>query len=246
MTVKEYRIDDLQIADLYLKQDEDLFCFGIDAVLLANYAAKFIKPTHSVIDLGCGNGIIPILLTAKCKPNNIYGLEINESAANLAKENVEFNKLQNRVKIIEGDIRSIPDEIAEFRFDVVISNPPYIQNKDGAANKNENVAAAKHEIYCTLEDVIKCAYRLLENGGTFVMIHRTQRLSEILNTMHLNRIEPKELIMIHPTKEKKSNLFLVKGIKGANSWVDILPPIYVHDKNGEYTQQVKEFYEFKA
>jgi len=244
--MKEYRIDDLQLAGLYLKQDSELFCFGIDAVLLANYAAKFIKPSYSVIDLGCGNGIIPVLLTAKSKSDQIYGLEINKSSVNLAKENVDFNNLQTRVKIIEGDIRSIPQELRESQFDIALSNPPYIQNKDGAANKNENIASAKHEVHCTLDDVIGCAARLLRNGGTFVMIHRTQRLSEILHRMQHYHIEPKELIMIYPNEEKKSNLFLLKGIKGANSWIDVLPPIYVHDQNGNYTQQIKEIYEFKA
>jgi tRNA1Val (adenine37-N6)-methyltransferase len=244
--MSKYRIDDLQIAGLYLKQDAELFCFGIDAVLLANYAAKFIKPHHRVLDLGCGNGIIPVLLTAKSKSNQIYGLEINKSSVNLAKENIEFNDLQAKVKIIEGNIKSVPRELKEFQFEIVLSNPPYIQNKDGAVNKNRNIASAKHELDCTLEDVIRCAAQLLKNGGAFVMIHRTQRLTEILNMMHHYHIEPKELIMIYPNTQKKSNLFLIKGIKGANSWMDILPPIYVYDQNGNYTQQIEEIYEFKA
>jgi len=238
----KYRIDDLQIAGLYLKQDPNLFCFGTDAVLLASFASKFIKRNHKVIDLGCGNGIIPVLLSAKCDSDFIYGLEINKNCVLLAKENVAMNNLGDRIKIICGDIKSPPDEIKPLTFDAVISNPPYIQYRSGAKNQNEHIAAAKHEIFCTLDDVIACAEKLLKHGGIFAMIHRTQRLAEIIALMHSYKIEPKEIVMIHPYKNKKSNLFLIKGVKGAGVWCDVPPPVYVYDENGEYTKQVKEFY----
>ncbi|MEL7569495.1 MAG: tRNA1(Val) (adenine(37)-N6)-methyltransferase [Eubacteriaceae bacterium] len=241
--MEEYRIDDLQIANLFLKQDPNLFCFGTDAVLLANFAAKFIKTESSVIDLGCGNGIIPVLLSAKCKSDNICGLELNPRCVELAQENVVLNNLQNRVKIFSGDIVSPPEELKKSSFDVVISNPPYIQHKDGAKNNNEHIASAKHEMFCTLKDVIKCADKLLKFGGVFVMIHRTQRLSEVVCLMHEYKIEPKEIVMIYPNKNKKSNLFLIKGLKGGGSWCDVLPPIYIYDENGKYTKQVKDIYE---
>ncbi|NMC57654.1 MAG: tRNA1(Val) (adenine(37)-N6)-methyltransferase [Eubacteriaceae bacterium] len=241
--MEEYRIDDLQIANLFLKQDPNLFCFGTDAVLLANFASKFIKPESAVIDLGCGNGIIPVLLTAKCKSANINGLEINPQCVKLARENVVLNNLQNRIKIFSGDIKSPPEEIKPSTFDVVISNPPYIQHKDGAKNNNEHIACAKHEVFCTLKDVINCADKLLKCGGVFAMIHRTQRLSEVICLMHEYKIEPKEIIMIHPNKNKKSNLFLIKGLKGGGVWCDVLPPVYIYDENGNYTSQVKDIYE---
>lgn len=241
--MEEYRIDDLQTANLFLKQDPNLFCFGTDAVLLANFSAKFIKPENTVIDLGCGNGIIPVLLTAKCKSDNIYGLELNPRCVKLANENIVLNNLQDRVRVFKGDIKSPPNELSSLSFDIVISNPPYIQYKDGVKNKNDHIASAKHEVFCTLKDVINCADKMLKFGGVFAMIHRTQRLSEVVSLMREYRIEPKEMIMIHPNKNKKSNLFLIKGMKGAGVWCDVLPPIYVYGEDGKYTKQLKEFYE---
>ncbi len=241
--MEEYRIDDLQTANLFLKQDPNLFCFGIDAVLLANFSAKFIKPESAVIDLGCGNGIIPVLLTAKCESNNIYGLELNPLCVKLAEENVVLNDLQERIKILSGDIKSPPNELRTSSFDVVISNPPYIQHKDGAKNNNDHIASAKHEVFCTLKDIICCSDKMLKFGGVFAMIHRTQRLAEVISLMREAKVEPKEIIMIHPNKNKKSNLFLIKGIKGGGTWCDVLPPIYVYNEDGEYSKQVKDIYE---
>ncbi len=238
---KKYRIDDLQINGLRLKQSRELFCFGVDAVLLANYAAKFIKKEHKVMDLGCGNGIIAVLLSAKCDAERIDGLELNEESVALAQENIILNGLQNRLNIVWGDMRNDDCIPHPTKYDVVLSNPPYIKHSDGKVNEKTALAAAKHELTCTLAQVLACGQRLLKAGGSFVMIHRTQRLAEIVQQMKQHGIEPKELLLIYPKEGKKSNLFMIRGVKGAKEWIDVLPPLFIYDKENQYTAEFNDF-----
>ncbi len=238
---EKYRIDDLQTGGRMLKQNKELFCFGIDAVLLANYAANFVQKKHKVMDLGCGNGIIPVLLSAKCAAGQIDGIELNKESAMLAKENIALNRLQHRLNIFCGDLRDYAEPWQKTRYDVVVSNPPYIKCADGKINNKVSLAAAKHELTCTLADVLLCAQRLLKAGGSFIMIHRTQRLAEIIEKMKQNHVEPKELLLVYPKAGKKSNLFLIRGIKGAKEWINVLPPLFIYDEQGQYTDEFKAF-----
>lgn len=237
----KYRIDDLQLDGLMLKQNRELFCFGIDAVLLANYAARFIKKEHKVIDLGCGNGIIPVLLSAKCVAKQIDGIELNEESAALAQENIDLNRLEHRLRIFCGDMRTFSQQSHHTKYDAVLANPPYIKYADGKVNDKTALAAAKHELTCTLEEVLFCASRLLKAGGSFVMIHRTQRLAEIIACLKQQNLEPKELMMIHPKEGKKSNLFLIRAVKGGKEWMDVLPPLFIYDGQENYTAHFETF-----
>jgi tRNA1(Val) A37 N6-methylase TrmN6 len=240
--MERYRIDDLQINGLKIKQDTTLFCFGTDAVLLSSFAAKHICAAHRVIDLGCGNGIIPLLLSAKTDCNSIAGLEISSRSVQLARQNVTFNALEGRIDIIEGDIRQTAAQFVPESYDIVVTNPPYIKQADGKINEDMDIAVARHEILCSLNDVLAAAKRLLRFRGDFFMIHRTHRLSEIIGLMRENRIEPKTLCFIHANKNEKSNLVLIHGIKGGGCWLDVLPPICIYDKNGGYTEQIYQIY----
>ncbi len=236
--MSNYRIDDLQINNLKLKQDKDLFCFGTDSVLLANFANP--KKGNILLDIGTGNGIIPILLSAKTDVKKIIGLEIQEASAKLAEENVKINNLENLIEIINGDIKS--DIFQNCSFDYITCNPPYKPIGGGIKNENTPLAIARHEVKCTLNDIIEKASLLLKSKGKFALVHKPERLAEIIYTMKINHIEPKRLQMVYSRINTPPCLILLEGVKNGGIELKNSPPLYVYDEKGNYTANISALY----
>jgi tRNA1Val (adenine37-N6)-methyltransferase len=234
------RIDDLQYKGLKLIQKKDGFCFGVDAVLLANFAD--IKKNDAVIDLGTGTGIISILLAKKTEALTITGLEIQQEMAEMADRSVRLNSLEDKVKIICGDIKDSVQNFGPSKFNTVISNPPYMNRGGGLVNPSDLKAVSRHEILCTLEDVIKASSRLLVTGGQFAMIHRPERLVDIVCLMRSYGIEPKYIRFVHPSPYKKANLILIKGTRGGKPQLKMMDPLYVYDEHGNFSGEINSIY----
>lgn len=234
------KIDDLQYKGLKIIQKDKAFRFGLDAVLLANFAD--VKKDNSVIDLGTGTGIISILLAGKSEAKSIVGLEIQEEIAEMATRSLKMNCLEDRVKIVCGDIKESVELFGASSFDVVVSNPPYMNQGGGIINTSDTKAIARHEILCSLEDVIKSASKLLVPGGQFAMVHRPDRLVDIIWLMRHFSIEPKYIRFIHPSPYKKANLILIKGARQGRPQLKMMEPLYVYDENGKYSKEINEIY----
>lgn len=235
------RIDDLQYKGLRLVQDSDGFCFGVDAVLLANMAKN--TPSAKTLDMCSGNGIVAVLLAGKTSTPDIYALEIQPAAARLAEKSVELNGLGSRVHVICGDLNNAPDMFSRGEFDVITCNPPYMKNTCGLTNDNEALRIARHEVACTLEQVVEMSAYLLKPGGKLFLVHRPERLVDIFTSMRENKIEPKRMQMVHPSAGKKANIVLVEGVYMGRRELKLLAPLYVYDENGRYTKQIDDIYE---
>ena len=234
------RLDDLQCNGLYLIQDPDKFCFGIDAVLLSNFVK--VKKNGHVVDLCTGSGIVPILLSAKTGAKKITGIEIQSDIADMARRSVSYNKLDEKIDIINDDISNALKYINNCSVDSVCVNPPYMKDTTAIKNPDLPMAIARHELLTDLETVINIASKLLKESGKFFMVHRPSRLSEIFASMRQNRIEPKRLRFIHPYIESKENLVLIEGAKGSGGWLDVEPPLVVYKDKNVYTDEVLKIY----
>jgi len=234
------RIDDLQLHGLRLIQNVESFCFGVDAVLVANFVD--VKRNHRVLDIGTGTGIIPILLAGKTQAKSIVGLEIQENMAEMANRSVMLNDLQNRVQIVHGDIKKYSEYFSKSSFDVVVSNPPYTNKGCGLVNPHDSKAISRHEILCSLEDVVSSAASLLVSGGQLAMVHRPERLADIICCMRSNGIEPKHLRFVHPKPYKKPNMILIKGNRGGNPELKVQEPLYVYNSDGTYSDEINKIY----
>ncbi|HIX63515.1 MAG TPA: tRNA1(Val) (adenine(37)-N6)-methyltransferase [Candidatus Mediterraneibacter colneyensis] len=221
------RLDDLQLGGLELIQDPSGFCFGVDAVFLSDFAK--VRPGETVLDLGTGNGIIPILLSAKTKGKKFTGLEIQEKTADMARRSVAYNDLEDRIEIVAGDIKEASEIFKPAFFDVITTNPPYMLSEHGLRNADDARAVARHEVLCTLDDILRESMRLLQDKGRFYMIHRPFRLTEILIKMNHYKIEPKRIQFIHPYIDKEPVMVLVEGVRGARPRVTVEPPIIIYD-----------------
>lgn len=238
--LNDEKIDDLQYKGLRLIQKDKAFRFGLDAVLLANFVD--IKKGSSVIDLGTGTGIISILLAGKTEAKSIVGLEIQPEIAEMAARSVKLNCLDDRVNIVCADLKQSKELFGASSFDVVVSNPPYMNQGGGIINPSDTKAIARHEILCTLEDVISTAAKLLVPGGQFAMVHRPDRLADIMWFMRNYSIEPKYIRFVHPSPYKKANLMLIKGSRQGRPQLKMLPPLYVYDEHGEFSKELNEIY----
>jgi Predicted O-methyltransferase len=230
------RIDDLNFDGYKIIQNSQKFCFGVDSVLLCNFAR--IKKNDYVIDFGCGSGVICILLATKTSLKKIVGLEIQKDMVDLARKNVLINSLESKIEIVHGDIKNIC--VGNEKFDVVVTNPPYMSG--GIINKNQSKAIARHEIFCNLEDVIYSASKILKNSGRFFMIHRSQRLADIFYLMRKHNLEPKILQMVHSFINCPAQMVLIEGIKNSKSMLKVMPPLIIYDENGNYTNQINKIY----
>ena len=237
------RIDDLEFKGLKIIQKDNGFCFGIDAVLLSDFA-KEIKYNSKVVDLGTGTGILGILLCAKTNLKEILGVEIQEEVANMAQRSIELNNLKNRFKILNDNIKNIEKNNINLKnnFDYVVTNPPYKKLNTGKINENEKKLISRHELTANLDDFIKTASFLLKDKGTLFMVHRPERLVDILEKMRKEKIEPKELKFIYPKINKEPNLILIKGVKNANPFLKIDKPLYVYNEDGNYTDDILKIY----
>ena len=234
------RLDDLQIKGYRIIQSPGRFCFGMDAVLLSSFAK--VKTGERALDLGTGTGILPILLEAKNKGDSYTGLEIQEESADMARRSVQYNHLEDKVRIVTGDIREAAALFGAASFHVITVNPPYMIGDHGLKNENEAKYIARHEVLCTLEDVLRESGKLLGNKGRFYMVHRPFRLAEILSGMSRHRIEPKRMRLVHPYIDKEPNMVLLEGVKGAHPRMTVEPPLVVYNKGGTYTEELLELY----
>jgi len=234
------RIDDLQYKGLRLIQKKDGFRFGVDAVLLANFTD--VKKGDSVVDLGTGTGIIPVLLAGKTLAKTIVGLEIQPDIAEMAERSVELNNLQDRVKVVCGDIKEAIGNFGPSSFNVVVTNPPYMNKGGGLVNPSDTKAISRHEIMCTIEDIVSVSSRLVVPGGQLSMVHRPERLVDIVCLMRKYRIEPKYIRFVHPSPYKKANLILIKGTRDGNPQLKMMDPLYVYDENGNYSEEINRIY----
>lgn len=237
---EDERIDDLQRNGYRIIQKKKGFCFGMDAVLLSGFAR--VKEGEVAVDLGTGTGIIPILLEAKTEGKHFTGLEIQEEVAEMASRSVALNGLQDRVAIVRGDIKEASQLFGKASFDVVTSNPPYMNDQHGLKNPQEMKAISRHEVLCTLDDVCREAAALLKPGGRFYMVHRPHRLAEIISALKEYKLEPKRMKMVHPFIDKDSNMVLIEAVRGGRSMMKVEAPIIVYKEPGVYMDEIYTIY----
>ena len=237
------RLDDLQVRGYEIIQHPGKFCFGMDAVLLSNFAR--VKKTERALDLGTGTGIIPILLTAKTEGESFTGLEIQEESADMARRSVHHNHLEHKIEIITGDIKEADKIFEPVSYAVITTNPPYMIGKHGIANASDALAIARHETLCTLDDILRVSAKLLKYKGRFYMVHRPFRLAEILSKMVAAGIEPKRMRMVHPFVDKEPNMVLIEGMRGGNSRMTVEPPLIVYRDVGVYNEELLVEYGMK-
>ncbi len=234
------RLDELHRNGYWIIQDPEKFCFGMDAVLLSGFAK--VKPKELAVDLGTGTGIIPVLLEAKTKGEHFIGLEIQPESADMARRSVAYNDLEDKIDIVEGDIREASRLLGAGKFDVVTANPPYMTAQHGLTNPDEAKRIARHEVLCTLEDVIREGARLLRPGGRFYMVHRPFRLAEIITWMVHYRVEPKRMRLVHPFADREPNMVLIEGLRDGKSRMLVEKPLVVYKSPGTYTDEIYDIY----
>lgn len=230
------RLDDLQIKGYEIIQSPGRFCFGMDAVLLSSFAK--VKKGEKALDLGTGTGILPILLEAKNNGDSYTGLELQEESADMARRSVRYNNLEHKLEIVTGDIKEAAKLFGAASFEVVTVNPPYMIGEHGIKNENEALYIARHEVRCTLEDILRESEKLLKWKGRFYMVHRPFRLPEIFMKMCAHRIEPKRMRLVYPYVDKEPNMVLIEGLRGGKPRLTVEPPLIVYNKDGSYTEEV--------
>jgi len=233
-------VDDLEIKGYKIIQKKKGFRFGVDAVLLSEFAD--INPGDTVMDFCTGTGIIPMLIKAKYDVGKITGIELQDEIADMAARSVRLNKLDNYIEINKGDIKEASSEYRKASFDAVTANPPYMKNNGGLKNPDPGKAMARHEIYCNLEDVVREAKSLLKVGGRFTMVHRPNRLTEIITVMENQGIKPSRIRFVHPFVDKEANIILIEGIRGGRNDVVIEKPVIIYKSPGVYTDEIYEIY----
>lgn len=238
--MEKERIDDLGIKGYKIIQKEHGFCFGMDAVLLSDFAS--VKPGGRVLDLGTGTGILPILMEAKTEGSFFAGLEIQSDMVEMARRSVKMNRLEKKIEIVEGDIKNASAIFSHDSFDSITSNPPYMIGNHGLKNPGEAKAIARHEILCTFADISYAARKLLKNRGILYLVHRSFRLAEILNQLAEDGLEPKRIRFIHPYADRESNIFLLEAVKGAKPRMIVEPPLIVYEKPNQYTDEIYKIY----
>ena len=233
------KIEDLDLKGLKIIQNKDWFCFGIDAVLLADFAEA--KHKSKVVDFGTGTGIIPLLMEGRYSPCEIIGIEIQEEVAEMAQRSIKLNNLEDKIKILNEDIKNYKN-IGPGSFDIVVSNPPYKKDSTGLKNPTDKKAISRHEILITLEDIIFSASKLLKSGGKLCMIHRPERLSHILLGFEKYGFAPRRLRFVHPKLGKSPTMILVEGVRSGGDFLKVDPPLYVYNEDGSYTEEINRIY----
>lgn len=238
------RVDDLEFNNLKIIQNEKWFCFGIDAVLLSDFA-KNIKKDSMVMDLGTGTGIISILLCEKTDLKKIIGVEIQEEVYDIACRNSKLNNLENKFEVINENILNLKNIYDKRTLDVIVTNPPYKKINTGVVNYEEKRLISRHEVLATLEDYINISSNLLKDKGEFYIVHRPDRLVDILNNMRKYKLEPKEIRLVYSYNNKPPKLVLIKGVKNGKAFLRFRENLYIYNKNGEYTDEILKIYNKK-
>ena len=239
---EQERIDDLQRNGYQIIQNPQKFCFGMDAVLLSGFVR--VKPGAAVLDLGTGTGIIPLLIEAKTQAAKICAIEIQEESADMARRSVMLNHLEKKIDIVTGDLKEADRFFDAASFDVITCNPPYMIGQHGLTNPDAPKAIARHEILCTLEDVVRTAAKLLKTGGNFCMVHRPFRLPEIMTVMVKYRLEPKRMRLGYPYADQEPNMVLIEGCRGGRPRMTVEKPLIIFREPNVYTDEVRDTYGF--
>lgn len=234
------RIDDLQYKGLKIIQNTDGFCFGVDSVLLTEFA-KDMKKNKTIVDLGTGTGIIGILLSKKVEASKVIGIEIQKDVAEMASRSVELNNLQNTMQILNEDVKNL--SLEKNSFDYVVTNPPYKKIGTGIINKEDKQIISRHETTVNLDEWLKVASNLLKDNGAIYMVHRPERLNEIIENLRKYRLEPKRIRFVYPKVSKDANLVLIKAVKYANSFLKVEKPLIIYNEDGSYTEEILKIYE---
>lgn len=233
-------LDDLQLKGIRLIQKKDAFRFGVDAVLLANFAK--IKKGFKVVDLCSGTGIIPFILAGKTDAEKITGIEIQDEMVDMANRSISINNLEKKLAFKGLDLKNISELSKLEKVDVVTVNPPYKLKNSGIINEDDKNAIARHEICCDFEDVIIAAKAVLKHNGRIYIIHRPERLVDILCIMRKHKVEPKQIRMVHPNQLKAPNMVLIEGQNNGGAFLKWMPPLYVYDLKGNYTEEINNIY----
>ena len=235
------RIDDLEFKDLKIIQNKDGFCFGIDSVLISDFS-KTIRNNSIVADFGTGTGIISILLTGKTELKKIYGIEVQSEVADMAKRSVILNGLNEKIEIINDNLKNLKNYFSKGTFDAIVTNPPYQKNDTGLKSEDKRHLISRHEIECNLEDIIAVAKDYLKDKGEMYMVHRPERLVDILYLLRKYKIEPKEIRFVNPKANQKPNLVLIKALKNGKEFLKVHEPLIVYNEDGTYTEEILKIY----
>lgn len=236
------RIDDLQVNNCHIIQNPEKFCFGMDAVLLSGFAR--IKKGETILDMGTGTGILPILLAAKTGAKSFTGLELQAESADMARRSVRLNNMQDRIDIVTGDIKEAGRIFGPSSYDVVVTNPPYMNENHGIVNPDAPKAIARHEIMCSLEDVVEQSARVLKVNGRMYMVHRPFRLVDIIELLVKYGLEPKRLRMVYPYAGREPSMVLVEAVRGGRRRLTVEKPLIIYNEDREYTEEIKRDYGF--
>lgn len=239
--LKNERIDDLEYKGLKIIQDKQGFCFGIDSILLSDFA-KEIKPGSKVIDLGAGTGIIGIMLCAKTEIAKVIGIEVQKKVYEMAKRSIKLNNMEDKIQLINENIKNIENILDIETFDAVVTNPPYKKVGTGLTNENTEKLISRHEITANLEDFIKISSKLLKDKKSLYMVHRPDRLVDIIEILRKYKLEPKNIKFVYPNIKKEPNLILIKATKNAKPFLKVEKPLYVYDEKGKYTKEILKIY----
>ncbi len=234
------RLDELHRNGYFIIQDPARFCFGMDAVLLSGFAQA--RQGERVLDLGTGTGIIPILMEAKTKASDFFALEIQEESADMARRSVQYNHLEDKIRIITGDMKDASKIFGASSFDIVTANPPYMIGQHGISSASDAKAIARHEILCDLDDILRETAKVLRPNGRFYMVHRPFRLAEIFAKMVAYKIEPKRMKLVYPYVDKEPNMVLIEGLRGGRSRLTVEKPLIVYKEQGVYTDEIYDIY----
>lgn len=234
------RIDDLQRNGYRIIQNPERFCFGMDAVLLAGFAKD--AAGKRLLDIGTGTGILPLLLEARTEISQLFGLEIQEESADMARRSVKLNGLEEKIKIVTGDIKEADKLFEAASFDVITCNPPYMIGQHGLQNAEMTKTIARHEVCCTFQDIAEMTAKLLKPGGHFYLVHRPFRLAEILVTLSCSKLEPKRMQLVYPFADKEPNMVLIEAVRGGRSRMRVEKPLIVYESPGVYTEEIYNIY----
>ncbi len=234
------RIDELHRNNYVIIQDPKKFCFGIDAVLLSDFAKA--KDGDIVFDIGTGTGIIPILMSAKTNAKKYFAIDIQKESVDMAKRSVEINNLSNKIEVFHLDVKNVFEKFEKNSVNVVTSNPPYMNIGGGIINEYDAKAIARHEIYCNLDDIVKTASMLLKPKGKFYMVHRPNRLCDIICTLRKYKLEPKTIRFVQPYEDREPNMLLIESIKNGGSLLKVLPNLIIYNENRQYTDEINKIY----
>lgn len=241
MDKDKIRIDIVPGTKYKIKQNKNSFSYGTDAI----FVSKFAKPKGEVVDLGTGTGIIPLRIANNPQVDKIYGVEIQEEVAKLAKENVEMNKLEDKIHILNMDLKNLRDIFLKSSIDTIITNPPYMKSGGALVNTKENFAISRHEVKCNFEDIISISNYLLKPLGKFYLVHRPDRLVDIIYNMRKYNIEPKYIRLVQAKINKKPNLLLIEGVRDGKADLKFHDPLIVYNEDGSYTKEIYEIYGMK-